>query len=71
MACRRMESVLGNVKTCSLADIMDGDRRRAFTDIAHIQKCGDCELLQVCRGCRAVGYNVTGDLKGPDPMCWK
>ena len=31
----------------------------------------DCELLQVCRGCRAVGCNVTGELRGPDPMCWK
>lgn len=71
MACRRMESVLGNVKTSSFADIMDSDLRWAYKDIANIEKCRDCELLQVCRGCRAVGYNVTGNLQGPDPCCWK
>ena len=71
MACRRMQSVLGNVRTDSFADIMESDLRREYTDITHIQKCKDCALLKVCRGCRAVGYNVTGDLQGPDPMCWK
>ncbi len=71
MACRRMESVLGNIKTDSFTDIMNGDLRRTYKDITNIKKCRDCELLVLCRGCRAVGFNVTGDLQASDPCCWK
>ena len=71
MACRRMESVLGNVKERSFSEIAGGELRRQYTDVKSIQKCRDCELLNFCRGCRAVGYNATGDLHCADPMCWK
>ncbi len=71
MACRRMESVIGNVWTESLYEMREGALCEQFRDIGSIRKCRDCELLQWCRGCRAVGYNVTGDLQETDPCCWK
>ncbi len=71
MACRRMESVIGNVKTESIHDIQRGEKCAAYRKITDISKCKNCELLQWCRGCRAVGYNATGDLQGEDPCCWK
>lgn len=71
MACRRMESVIGNVKTESVRAILTGKKCAAYREIRNINKCKDCELLQWCRGCRAVGFNATGDLQGEDPCCWK
>ena len=71
MACRRTDSVIGNVKTEPLSRIMAGELCKKYRDIRNIRKCRDCELLQWCRGCRAVGINVTGDLWEEDPCCWK
>ena len=71
MACRRMESVIGNVWRENLYQIRSGERCEQHRAIRNIKKCRDCELLQWCRGCRATGYNVTGDLQAADPCCWK
>ena len=71
MACRRMESVIGNVKTEHIYDIVASDLCKTYMDFRNIKKCKDCELLQWCRGCRAVGFNATGDLQAEDPCCWK
>lgn len=32
-------------------------------------KCGRCEFLRVCGGCRARAYAVTGDYLAGDPIC--
>ena len=71
MACRRLTRVIGNIRTDHLADVQESDLNRQYTDIRNIRKCKDCELLQFCRGCRAVGFNATGDLQAADPCCWK
>ena len=34
-------------------------------------KCPDCDLIPVCRGCRAMAYALTGDYLAEDPQCWK
>lgn len=71
MACRRMESVVGNVWRESLYDLKTGAEMARYAEVKNIQKCRDCELLNWCRGCRAVGYNATFDLNAADPCCWK
>ncbi|NLI29650.1 MAG: SPASM domain-containing protein, partial [Nitrospiraceae bacterium] len=32
-------------------------------------KCGQCEFVNVCGGCRARSYAVTGDYLDPEPFC--
>lgn len=32
-------------------------------------KCGDCEFVQVCMGCRARAYSQTGDFMTEEPSC--
>lgn len=71
MACRRMQSVVGNVKSDSIGDAEGSELCQSYRDIGNIKKCKDCELGQWCRGCRAVGFNATGDLQAADPCCWK
>ena len=33
-------------------------------------KCGACDLITKCRGCRAMAYFTTGDYMAEDPQCW-
>lgn len=71
VACRRMESTVGNVWRQSLCELETCDAMKRYADVKQIEKCKDCELLNWCRGCRAVGFNATGDLQAADPCCWK
>lgn len=71
LACRRMDSVVGNVWTQGLLEVDESPAMKAYAEVAGIEKCRDCELLMWCRGCRAVGVNATGNLQAADPMCWK
>ena len=71
LACRRMESVVGNVWNTSLRKIEKSDEIKRYADVKQIKRCKDCELLNWCRGCRAVCFNATGDLQAEDPCCWK
>ena len=71
MACRRMDSRLGNAGSDMLHNITTSDLCKSYVNVSNIKKCKDCELLQWCRGCRAAGFNVTGDLQCEDPCCWK
>jgi radical SAM protein with 4Fe4S-binding SPASM domain len=32
-------------------------------------KCGRCEFLKVCGGCRARAYEITGDYLAEEPYC--
>lgn len=32
--------------------------------------CKTCNEKDICCGCRAVAYAITGDMFGPDPLCW-
>lgn len=33
-------------------------------------KCGLCDYADLCGGCRARAYTMTGDYLGEDPVCW-
>jgi AdoMet-dependent heme synthase len=70
--CRRLPIPLGNVINDSLHKI--------FYESAPLWKirvpsnlkgrCSTCQLLPVCRGCRAMAMAVTGDWLEEDPHCW-
>lgn len=32
-------------------------------------KCGSCRYMEICGGCRARSYALSGDFLGPDPSC--
>jgi radical SAM/SPASM domain protein of ACGX system len=70
-ACRRMESVIGNVFYEELSTIFLGDNMDAYRQFGNFEKCSKCELLRFCRGCPAVAYGYTHNFYGSDPQCWK
>jgi radical SAM protein with 4Fe4S-binding SPASM domain len=74
----------GNVLPCSYFPKAGGNiRKQSFKDIwenSHLFKemrdfkgykgrCGSCEYINVCGGCRARAYAVTGDYLDEEPFC--
>ena len=74
----------GTVQPCGYFQVDCGNvRHQGFGDIwsnspvlqlirkreAYKGKCGQCEYLRVCGGCRARAYETTGDALGADPLC--
>jgi heme b synthase len=77
-------SHVGIVQPCGYLEVDSGDLRRApFSQIWHNStvlnelrdfskykgKCGRCEYLAVCGGCRARAYEATGDYLAEEPLC--
>jgi radical SAM protein with 4Fe4S-binding SPASM domain len=71
--CRRLPISIGNVLTDGLfKPWYDSEVLWKFRDPRNIKgKCGDCAILAVCRGCRAMAYWLTDDYLGEDPHCWR
>jgi heme b synthase len=74
----------GQVQPCGYLELDCGQvRRRSFTEIwkdsevfANLRdldryegKCGRCEFLRVCGGCRARAYETTGNYLAEEPLC--
>ncbi len=71
MACRRMESCVGNVFETPLYEQFVGERMEEYRQYDRFEKCAKCELLRFCRGCPAVAYGYTHNFYAADPQCWK
>lgn len=70
--CRRLPIPLGHVLEDGLFKIWyDSDFLWKVRDPASIAGCGDCELVPLCRGCRAMAHFATGDCFAKDPHCWR
>ena len=69
--CGYFDSPCGNIRRQSLRDIWaDAPLFRDLRDhSAYGGKCGACDFLRVCGGCRARAYEATGDPLGPEPLC--
>jgi radical SAM protein with 4Fe4S-binding SPASM domain len=78
MPCRRMNFGIGNINEQSLREIwaaspvLNNLRDKSL----YTGKCGDCELWDICRGCRAMAYAASKksgmpDYLADDPQCWK
>ena len=68
-ACRRMFSPVGHFPT-PIEKIFFGEGENYYRQIDKIEGCSKCELLNYCRGCRAVAYGTSGNALGKDPQCW-
>ncbi len=71
MACRRFESVVGNLFRKPIDEIWNGEEMQYFRQYEKFEKCSKCELLRFCRGCPAVAYGYHRSFYAPDPQCWK
>jgi heme b synthase len=69
--CGYLEVDCGQIKEKSFRDIWN--RSPIFEDLRDLNrykgKCGHCEFIKVCGGCRARAYEITGDYLAPEPFC--
>jgi heme b synthase len=69
--CGYLEVDCGQIKEKSFKDIWNSSP--VFSDLRDLNKykgkCGHCEFIKVCGGCRARAYEITGDYLAPEPFC--
>ena len=69
--CPKLPVNVGNIREQSIEEIWSGGevlealRAREFKG-----RCGTCELVNLCGGCRAEAF-ARGDYLGEDALCWK
>jgi radical SAM protein with 4Fe4S-binding SPASM domain len=71
--CRRLPIPIGNIFNDGLFKIWyDSEVLWNIRSPDNMKgKCRDCDLIAVCRGCRAMAYYCSGDYLAEDPQCWK
>jgi heme b synthase len=71
LPCSYFPKSAGNIREKSFKDIWENSElfrdMRSFKD--YKGKCGACEYVNVCGGCRARAYAVTGDYMDEEPFC--
>jgi radical SAM protein len=69
--CGYFPVVAGNIRQQPFREIYeDSDLFRSLRDLeGYGGKCGACEFLRVCGGCRARAYSLTGDYLAQEPYC--
>jgi AdoMet-dependent heme synthase len=69
--CGYLELDCGRVTEKGFAEIWNGSP--IFQDLRDLGrykgKCGRCEFIRVCGGCRARAYETTGDYLAEEPFC--
>lgn len=71
LPCSYFPKFAGNVKEKSFREIWErSDLFRELRDFKKYKnKCGACEFVNVCGGCRARAYSVYGDYLEEEPFC--
>ncbi len=71
LPCSYFNLPAGNVREKSFREIWEGSE--IFKDLRDFKKykgrCGSCEYVTVCGGCRARAYSVYGDYLEEEPFC--
>lgn len=69
--CGYLELDCGNVRKQSFREIWENST--VFKNLRDFKKyegkCGRCEFIRVCGGCRARAYESTGNYLAPEPLC--
>ncbi|WP_245590427.1 heme b synthase [Aneurinibacillus terranovensis] len=69
--CGYLPVEAGNIRRQTIQEIWEGSEIFSqLRDTANLKgKCGICEYRNVCEGCRARAYGMTGDLLAEEPFC--
>ena len=69
--CGYLELDCGNIQKQSFANIWENSI--VFRNLRDLSKyggkCGRCEFIKICGGCRARAYEATGDYLAEEPLC--
>lgn len=70
-ACRRFDSLVGDIYQQSFKEIFLSQEMETYRQIEKLEGCKNCDLLNYCRGCHAVAAGTTGNFFSKDPQCWR
>jgi len=69
--CGYLDLLCGDLKTSAFKEVWENSpvfgKLRDFSN--YKGKCGVCEYLRFCGGCRARAYEATGDFMAEEPLC--
>ncbi|MBU0471289.1 MAG: SPASM domain-containing protein, partial [Nanoarchaeota archaeon] len=71
--CGGISVSMGNVKEQSLTHIWNNSELAIQLKNYKSRitgSCKSCDEVSICCGCRAVAYATTGNIFGPDTLCW-
>lgn len=71
LPCSYFPLPAGNIREQSMKDVWENSSLfRELRDFSSYRgRCGKCEYVRVCGGCRARAYAVTGDYLAEEPFC--
>ncbi|MBI4698467.1 MAG: radical SAM protein [Nitrospirae bacterium] len=71
LPCSYFPKAAGNIREKSFKDIWENSELfRELRDFKKYKgKCGSCEYINVCGGCRARSYSIYGDYLAEEPSC--
>ena len=71
LPCSYFPLSAGNIRRQSMREIWENSELfRQLRDFSRYEgRCGRCEYIQVCGGCRARAYAVTGNYLAEEPFC--
>jgi len=74
LPCVGVTIPVGNVRRRKLREILE--ESEVVQDLRNYRQtlvgpCARCERAATCYGCRGAAYQVTGDYRASDPLCWK
>ncbi len=69
--CGYLEMPSGDVRKDGVKKVWEGSEVfRQLRDLSSYQgKCGGCQFLRICGGCRARAFEATGSYLGEEPLC--
>jgi len=69
--CGYLPVLAGNIREQSFREIyQESPVFRTLRDLSQLKgKCGRCEFVRLCGGCRARAYAITGDYLTEEPYC--
>ena len=68
--CPYMENVAGNIRDTPFWDIWENSPLfNQYKGMTLQGRCGDCEYIELCGGCRARAQNAFDDFSAEDPSC--
>ena len=72
LACRRLPIPVGKMPEQSFEEIWLGSELlKKFRRPEYFEACGGCDFYQVCRGCPANAYGLTGNPFAKAPFCFR
>lgn len=72
LPCRRLPIKIGKMPEQSFENIfLESTLLKKLRRKTSFQECGNCSFYQVCRGCPAYVYSLTGDPFAKNPICFR